>query len=93
MHLTYTRRTAGNTLFATLLIPFSDSEMPEVTVSLAEVHADRRTLDPWEVTALRLTCNGREDTYLDHHLQWNLPWQVGEYHGTGPPVPLRMRIS
>ena len=81
VHLTYTHRGAGNTLFVTLLVPFADAEMPTVSVTLAEVHADQRTLDPWEVTGLRLTIDGREDTYLDHHLQWNLPWQIGEYRG------------
>ena len=82
-HLTYTRRAAGNTLFVTLLVPFSDADMPDVAAALAPVQADSRALDPWEVTGLRLTINGREDHYLDQHMQWNLPWQLGEHRGTG----------
>jgi hypothetical protein len=81
-HLTYTRRTAGNMLFATLLVPFTDDAVPAVTAAVAPVQADGRTLDPWEVTGLVLTIDGRQEYYLDHHLQWNLPWQLSEHTGT-----------
>jgi len=81
-HLTYSRQTAGHPLFVTVLAPFADAAMPEIAVELIPVQADGRELDPWEVTGLRLTIDGREDFYLDHHMQWSLPWQLGAYAGT-----------
>ncbi len=80
--LTYTAETAGNWTFITLLVPFA-GEMPEVAVRQLEVAADGRVLDPCEATALAIAVNGREDVYVDQHLQWNLPWAAGGHRGEG----------
>lgn len=82
-HLSYTRRTHGNDLFVTLLVPFVNDDTPKVAASLLNVTCDERTLSPWEATALRITINGREDVYFDQHMQWNLPWSAGGYTGSG----------
>ncbi len=82
-HLTYTRRGGTCDVFATLLVPFLDGAVPEVTAALLEVECDGRRLSPWEATALEITVNGRRDVYLDQHLQWNLPWRAGGCAGEG----------
>jgi hypothetical protein len=89
-HLTYTHRARGNWLFATLMVPFTDDETPEVSVEALPVQADERAVSsgetavsPWEITALAVTINGRRDVYVDQHMQWNLPWQAGGYQGEG----------
>jgi hypothetical protein len=81
-HLTYTRRTRGNDLFVTLLVPFT-GQAPAVDARLADIHADGRTLSPWEATGLEIEINGRRDVYVDFHLQWNLPWTCADYAGSG----------
>jgi hypothetical protein len=80
-HLCYTRWTKGHDLFVTLLVPFSDNEIPAVEFSLAEVACDERQLSPWEGTGLHITINGRDDFYFDQHMKWNLPWHSGDYSG------------
>jgi len=82
-HLSYTRRGAGKQLLATLLVPFEGNDVPEVAVRPVKVHADGRTLSPWEATGLEIEINGRRDVYVDQHMQWNLPWQAGGYSGRG----------
>jgi hypothetical protein len=82
-HLTYTRRAAGNWLFATLLVPFQGERVPEVSAQMLPVQADERAVSSWEITALALTFNGRRDVYVDQHMQWNLPWRAGGYEGEG----------
>jgi len=82
-HLTYTHRAAGRDIFVTLLVPFEDENVPEVSVELAEVESDERILAPWEATALSIRINGREHFYFDQHMAWNLPWRCGEYSGSG----------
>ncbi len=57
--------------------------MPDVSVRAIAVRADGRTLSPWEATGLEIKLNGRRDVYLDQHMQWNLPWEAGDYAGTG----------
>ena len=81
-HLCYTQTATGNALLATVLVPFLDDNVPAVAVSLADIEADGRMLDPWEATGLAITVNGRRDHYLDTHLSWNLPWRMGDYTGT-----------
>lgn len=81
-HLCYTRAGRGHDLFATLLVPFVGTA-PTVSVALAAVTADGRTLSPWEATGLEITVDGRRDVYVDLHMQWNLPWQCAGYAGDG----------
>ena len=81
-HLCYTRRTKGPDLFVTLLVPFEDTSVPTVSVSLLDVESDERTLTPWEATALAITMDGRRDVYFDQHMQWNLPWTAGGFSGS-----------
>ena len=82
-HLFYTRRAAGNQLFATLLVPFEGTNPPPVAVNCIEVRADGRRLSPWEATGLEIKVDGRRDVYVDLHMQWNLPWEAGGYSGEG----------
>jgi hypothetical protein len=87
--LTYTRRTAGHDLFATLLVPFTGA-IPAVDVRPLDVYCDERVLTPHEATALAITLDGRDDLYFDQHLQWNLPWQAGGVSGDGRLYHSRM---
>ena len=82
-HLTYTRRTTEPSLFVTLLVPFEEGGVPEVSAGLLEVEADERVLTPWEATALGIEINGQRDVYFDQHMQWNLPWKAGDCSGDG----------
>ncbi|MHB9024581.1 MAG: heparinase II/III family protein [Armatimonadota bacterium] len=82
-HLCYTHRQQGNILLATLLVPFTGVEPPAVKVRLLDVAGDERIFDPWEVTGLEITVDGRRDIYVDQHMQWNLPWTCGGYTGSG----------
>jgi hypothetical protein len=82
-HLCYTRRGAGNQLFAALLVPFQGDHVPQVAVRRIDVHADGRTLSPWEATGLEIEIAGRRDVYVDQHMQWNLPWEAGGSSGEG----------
>jgi hypothetical protein len=89
-HLTFTRITNGNDLFVTLLVPFTGA-CPDVQARLLDVEADGRTVDPWEITGVEITINGRRDVYVDTHMQWNLPWQCAEFAGTGRLFHSRIR--
>lgn len=81
-HLAFTSRVTGNVLFVTLLVPFEDAAVPDVSVELIDVHADGRVLSPWEVTGLRIRIDGRTDVYVDQHMQWNLSWRVADCRGS-----------
>ena len=67
----------------TLLVPFSDDRVPDVTVEEAEVICGGHTLTPWDATAMTITVNGREDFYFDLHKHWSMPWTSGRYAGAG----------
>ncbi len=82
-HLCYTRRTAGNDLFVTLLVPFEDEQVPDVSVSLAELEIEGRAATPWEVTGLHIAIDGERHLYVDQHMQWNLPWTCAGTQGAG----------
>jgi len=80
-HLTYTRKAVGHDLFVTVMIPFSDAEVPEVSTRVMEVECDDRKLSPWEGTGLEIEVNGEKDFYFDQHMTWTLPWSCGPYSG------------
>ncbi|OPZ85837.1 MAG: hypothetical protein BWY76_01227 [bacterium ADurb.Bin429] len=80
--LTYIKDTAGSWSFITLLVPFTGAQ-PKVSVRELDVAADGRMLTPFEASALAITINGREDVYVDQHMQWNLPWEAGGCTGQG----------
>ncbi len=82
LQLVYTQAACGSGLFVTLLVPFRDREVPEITARLLPVEADRRALAPWEATGLEIVFNGRRDVYVDQHMEWNLPWHCGGYAGS-----------
>lgn len=81
-HLCYTHRQHGNTLLATLLVPFLDDNVPSVSAALLDVSSDERILTPWEATGLDIVIDGQRHGYVDLHMQWNLPWTAGDYQGS-----------
>jgi hypothetical protein len=80
--LTYTQDAEGSWTFVTLLVPFTGA-VPRVAARQLDLAADGRILDPFEATGLAITFNGREDVYVDQHLQWNLPWEAAGHRGQG----------
>ncbi len=81
--LVYTQAACGHGLLVTVLVPFGEQALPEVSARLLPVVADGRTVSPWEVTGLEVTLDGRADVYVDVHTQWNLPWQCEDCRGSG----------
>jgi len=75
--LTYTKKCIGHALLATVLVPFTDGNVPKVNVKLLDVQADQRVVSPWEITGLEITIDGKRDVYVDQHMHWNLPWNAG----------------
>jgi hypothetical protein len=47
------------------------------------VQSDERELAPHEATALAINFEKEQHTYFDQHMEWNLPWQVGNCQGIG----------
>jgi hypothetical protein len=78
--LTFTRLCDGSGMLATLMVPFTGA-MPRVKVSLLDVHADERIVDPFEITGLEIVIDGQRDVYVDTHMHWNIPWLCGEFSG------------
>ncbi len=81
-HLVFRQSGGGGRLFVTVLVPFGRT-CPQVQARLLPVCADGRELSPWEATGLALEIDGQTDYYLDLHVQWNLPWTLGPYQGSG----------
>ena len=79
--LTFTKTTAGSDLFVTVLVPFHDAAVPDVTVRLLEVAADAGIVPAWEITGLEIIIAGKRDIYVDTHMHWNLPWRCGGFAG------------
>lgn len=87
--LTFTQQARGSAIFVSVLAPFS-GHVPVVKARLLPVVADNRALSPWEATGLEITVNGRRDVYVDLHMHWLLPWECGDYAGTGRLFHSRM---
>ena len=79
--LTFTKPATGNTLMATLLVPFLGNAIPDVIVAPLPVLAAGQSVTPFEVTALEITVNGQRGVYVDQHMYWTLPWSAGGYTG------------
>lgn len=79
--LTYTRTKTGRDLMVTLLVPFADEELPEVSARVVEVGCDGRKLSPWEGTGLEIGIDGERHFYFDQHMAWTLPWTHESHSG------------
>lgn len=79
--LSYTQQRNGNGLIITLLAPFTDAAAPKVSVKQLEVHADGRTLSPFEATGLEIQFGAERHVFVDLHTHWILPWECGGYRG------------
>lgn len=80
-HITYTKKSSGNIILVTLLVPFKNKNIPEAWVKSIDVHCDGRILDPWEATGLEIRVNNKRHIFFNQHMQWNLPWETGGYCG------------
>lgn len=79
--LCYTQQSAGHGLLITLLVPFVGAVAPTVSVTMAAVRCDDRTLSRHEATGLEIQFGGERHVYVDLHTHWNLPWECSGRHG------------
>ncbi len=81
--LSYTQQREGHGLLITLLVPFTGSTAPAVSVTSLAVHCDDRILSRHEATGLEIRFGAERHVYVDLHTHWNLPWECGGQQGHG----------